>query len=54
MIKKFARLKITAPMYKKDIENTVKELTELKTALEEKGDLEREEAKTRFLRKNQG
>lgn len=30
MIKKFARLKITAPMHKSDLEKTVKELEELK------------------------
>lgn len=51
MIKKFARLKITAPMNKNDIEKTVKELEELHEALQEKGDIERKESKARFLNK---
>ena len=41
MVKKFARLKVTAPLSKSELEKTTKELEELKTAFVEKGDIER-------------
>lgn len=52
MIKKFSRLNITAPLSVTDLDKTAKELEELKEAFEEKGDIEREEAKRKFLRES--
>lgn len=53
-ITKFARLKLAVPASKSELVNTSKELKELKNALNEKGDIEREEAKARFLAEVRG
>jgi hypothetical protein len=50
MIKKFAKINITAPVNKSSLEQTLKDLNMLKAAFEEKGDEEREEKKRKFLR----
>ena len=50
MIKKFARLKITAPVFKSDLEGTITELEELMEDLQEKGDQEKEFARQKFLK----
>ena len=50
MIKKFSRLNVTAPTFKGDLEKTLEDLKELKDALIEKGDEERQAAKDKFLR----
>jgi hypothetical protein len=50
MIQKFSQIKITAPITKADLEGTLKDLQELKTAFIEKGDEEREVGKQRFLK----
>ena len=45
LLNKFSRLKITAPIHKKDVDTTIDELEELKIALKEKGDMEVEKSK---------
>jgi hypothetical protein len=50
MIKNFAKLHITAPAFKQDLEKVHKDLVELKEAFVEKGDEERETEKAKFLR----
>lgn len=50
MIQKFSQIKISAPMKKSDLENTLKELKVMKQAFVERGDIEREENKQKFLR----
>jgi hypothetical protein len=54
MIKKFARLNITAPVFKQDLEKTLEDLIELKEAFIEKGDEEKNQAKEKFLRRVRG
>lgn len=49
-VNKFARLKVTVPLSTTKLEETIKELEELKVAFDEKGEEERSEAKARFLR----
>jgi len=52
IIQKFGRLNITAPIFKEDLEKVLKDLDELKHAFLEKGDEEKEAAKSRFLRES--
>ena len=52
IIQKFGRLNITAPIFKEDLTKVLKDLDELKHAFLEKGDEEKEAAKSRFLRES--
>ena len=50
IIKKFADLKISAPLCKSQIEKSTKDLTELLEALQDKGEMERKETLDKFRR----
>lgn len=52
VIQKFGRLNITAPIFKEDLPKVLKDLNELKQAFLQKGDEEKEQAKSRFLRES--
>ena len=52
VINKFGRLNITAPIFKEDLPKTIKDLEELKLAFLQKGDEERDLAKSKFLKES--
>lgn len=52
VIQKFGRLNITAPILKEHLPKVLKDLEELKLALLQKGDEEREYAKAKFLKES--
>lgn len=50
MIQKFSQIKITAPMTKSDLPQTIEDLKEMRAAFVDKGDEERAFNKEKFLR----
>lgn len=48
-ITKFAEVKVSAPLHKTEVAATLEQLIKMKSALQIKGDLQREEAKSKFL-----
>jgi hypothetical protein len=52
IIQKFGRLNITAPIFKEHLEKVLKDLEELKHAFLQKGDEEKQQAKSRFLKES--
>ena len=48
-ITKFAEVRVSAPLHKTEVAATLEHLKKMKQALQLKGDLQREEAKSKFL-----